>query len=91
MRVRLRALRSFSGLEGRIRRGREFSTSEHRADYLISHELAARLDVGPTQRATDGPSETKPSPGEPVHVGGGWYEWNGKRYRGRDAAHAARG
>lgn len=96
MNVRVKALQSFSGLEGLIKRGREFRTSEHRAAYLVSRGIAERLDSPsvtetpePEAAPTAGPTSTKVD--EPVHVGGGWYEWNGKRYRGKDAALAARG
>ena len=88
--VRLRALRSFSGLEGRVRRGTVFTARAQRADYLTQHGLAIQLDapasippVGPSQTQATGPTEIKP-------VGGGWYEFGGKRYRGRQAAEDAR-
>jgi hypothetical protein len=107
MMVRLRALQSFVGLEGRIRRGTVFFATPARAEFLTRGTesgmvLAVRVDqpassaepsatvagVGPSQIAIARP--TVPAPTEPVHVGGGWYEWNGKRYRGRTAADAAR-
>lgn len=98
MTVRLRALQSFVGLEGRILRGRVFSTRESRAEYLIGAGLAERApEAGvPVARPAVGPSEANVIPppaetGAPRHVGGGWYEWNGARYRGREAAEAAKG
>ena len=34
-------------------------------------------------------TEPEPKPAEPVHIGGGWYEVDGKNYRGREAAEQA--
>ena len=91
----MRALQTFSRLGGRVRAGSEFSTNEERAAYLVSHGLAVRLS-GPASVAVAGPTAVQPQP-DPTElndeieaVGGGWYEWRGKRYRGKAAAEAAK-
>lgn len=94
--IRLKALQSFARLGGRVKRGTEFSTNESHAAYLTAQGLAERLD-SPSESTEVGPSEAQRSPTPEqtqvgvTHVGGGWYEWNGKRYRGREAAEAAKG
>lgn len=93
MAVRLRALQSFAGLEGRVRRGTVFTAGEARAAYLTQKRLAERLDPpGPSEVQATGPSQNQAVlPEEVKELGGGWYEWNGQRFRGRAAAEAARG
>lgn len=93
--VKLKALQTFASLGGRIRAGRVFETNEERAAYLTSEGLAERLS-GPASTQVSGPSATQPRP-EPTElndditaVGGGWFEWRGKRYRGHARAEAAK-
>lgn len=81
------ALRSFYGLEGRIKRGDTFQANAERTAFLIGHGFAKPLSVGPAEVAVTGPTETKPVVGV-EHVGGGWYEVNGTRIRGKAAAEA---
>ena len=93
--VELVALRSFAGLEGRVRKGTRFLASEHRAAYLMQKELAelapgARPPIGPSRTQDTAPTRTTaPAPAEATPVGGGWYEVAGLRYRGKAAAEAA--
>ncbi|HEX7002362.1 MAG TPA: hypothetical protein VF164_11775 [Trueperaceae bacterium] len=95
MTVRLRALQTFARLGGRVRKGTEFTTSEDRAAYLTASGLAERLDHPSTARVA-GPKRVEPQPqpsevnDEITAVGGGWFEWRGKRYRGKAAAEAAK-
>lgn len=90
----MRALQSFTGLEGRTRRGTVFATNEDRAAYLSSRGLAEHLD-GPTETPSAAPgTQRSPAPHEVneeiTPVGGGWYEWRGRRYRGHAAAEKAK-
>lgn len=86
--VLLIALQSFNGLEGPIRRGRRFKASAARAQYLTTHGLAQEVqEAGPAERAVDGPTEFKPVQ-PPRHVGGGWYEVDGQKVKGKAAADA---
>lgn len=90
-RVALVARQSFNGLEGPVRRGRRFYASPDRAHYLVTHGLAAHAPrlPGPSETAVDaGPAEFK-AVEPPVHVGGGWYEFNGQKIQGKAAADAA--
>lgn len=80
------ALRSFYGLEGRIKRGDTFQANAERTAFLIGRGFAKPLSVGPAEVAVTGPAETKPL--VPVHVGGGYYDVNGTRIRGKAAAEA---
>lgn len=86
------ALQTFARLGGRVRRGREFTTNESHAAHLEANGIAERIGgVGPAETQATGPTETQaPLPPEVTPVGGGWFEWNGTRYRGRKAAEAAR-
>lgn len=90
----MRALQTFASLGGRIKAGRTFETNEERAAFLASEGLAER--IGPTRASTSGPSEAQPQleptelNDEIIAVGGGWFEWRGKRYRGRKAAATAK-
>ncbi len=94
--AKLRALQTFAGLEGRIRRGAVVETNEDRAKYLISAGLAERLDRHAGEHAPSRSFEAPPGPqpeeinDEITAVGGGWYEWRGRRYRGKAAAEEAR-
>lgn len=94
MTVTVKALRTFSRLGGRVKAGQVIQTTEEHAAYLASVGLAMRLpapgetqDDAPPTTPPLGPSEINP---EITAVGGGWYEWRGKRYRGRAAAETAR-
>ena len=90
----MRALQTFASLGGRVTRGSTVKVSPERAEYLVQAGLAVRVP-GPTEtqaearpaKAVVTPTEAK---AEVQAVGGGWYEWRGKRYRGRAAAEKAR-
>ena len=91
----MRALQTFARLGGRVRAGALFETNEEHAAYLTAQGLAERVSQPATTRVT-GPSRTEPQPNpsevndEITAVGGGWYEWRGRRYRGKKAAAAAK-
>ncbi len=91
----MRALQTFARLGGRVRAGTMFHTNEERAAYLVSQGLAERMS-GPAATTDAGPSEARPAPiptevnDEITAVGGGWYEWRGRRYRGKATAEKAR-
>lgn len=90
----MQALQTFARLQGRVRAGMTFETSEERGAYLASRGLAVRVDRA-TETPTGRPSTQPPGPSpsevnsEIVAVGGGWFEWRGRRYRGRAAVEAA--
>lgn len=90
----VRALRTFASLEGRIRPGHTLETTDERAAYLVSAGLAEMLDGPASTQVASPPRRELPEPSEVNHeikaVGGGWYEWRGKRYRGRPAAETAK-
>ena len=90
--VRMKALQTFNRLGGRVRRGREFTTSENHAAYLAARGLAERLPQPASTQAVEPEGEpVAPGPTEttaPKHVGGGWYEVNGQRVQGKAAAQA---
>lgn len=91
----MKALQTFARLGGRIRRGEVFETNAEHAAYLAASGLAVRLDQpGATQAAAPSEAPAGPVPSEVNDeikaVGGGWFEWRGKRYRGRAAADAAK-
>lgn len=86
-RVRIKALRTFTRLGGRVRKGDEIETSEDHARYLTAQGLAERVGKATSTQAT-GPSSVTPAP-EPAEVkslGGGWYEVRGEKVQGREAA-----
>ena len=90
----MRALQTFTRLEGRVRRGQLFETNEEHAAYLASARIAERVSApgetptgGPPPRDLPEPSEVND---EITLVGGGWYEWRGRRYRGKAAAETAK-
>lgn len=90
----MRALQTFTRLEGRVRRGQLFETNEEHAAYLATHRIAERAG-GPGETPVAGPPPRRlPEPtevnDEVKAVGGGWYEWRGKRYRGKATAEAAK-
>lgn len=90
----MRALQTFTRLEGRVRRGQLFETNEEHAAYLAANRIAERMG-GPSETPMVAPpSRNLPEPSEVNDeikpVGGGWYEWRGKRYRGKSAAETAR-
>ena len=90
----MRALQTFARLGGRVRAGATFETNEEHAAYLASAGLAQRLDAPTATQAVIPPAPAGPLPSEVnaeiTAVGGGWFEWRGKRYRGRAAAEAAK-
>lgn len=90
----MKALQTFARLGGRVRAGAEFETNEEHAAYLASSRLAEYLDRRAETQAVAPPPPLQPVPSEVNDeiqaVGGGWFEWRGKRYRGRAAAEAAK-
>lgn len=90
----MKALQTFARLGGRVRAGATFETNEEHAAYLASSRLAEYLDRRAATQAVAPPPPPQPVPSEANDeikaVGGGWFEWRGKRYRGRAAAEAAK-
>lgn len=92
--VTVRALQTFSSLGGRVTRGSTVTVNRDRAEYLVKTGLAVRVPGPTSTQAEARPKKPVVKPTEAnaeiKAVGGGWYEWRGKRYRGKKAAEEAK-
>lgn len=92
--VTVRALQTFSSLGGRVTRGSTVTVNRERAEHLVKTGLAVRVPGPTSTQAEARPKKPVVKPTEAnaeiKAVGGGWYEWRGKRYRGKKAAEEAK-
>lgn len=92
--VTVRALQTFSSLGGRVTRGSTVTVNRDRAEHLVKTGLAVRVPGPTSTQAEARPKKPVVKPTEAnaeiKAVGGGWYEWRGKRYRGKKAAEEAK-
>jgi len=68
--------------------------NRERAEHLVKTGLAVRVPGPTSTQAEARPKKPVVKPTEAnaeiKAVGGGWYEWRGKRYRGKKAAEEAK-
>lgn len=103
--IKMRCTKAFHRLGRTVRAGETFEATEDVAKFLEDLGRAIRLPentaTGPAEtQEQDGPRETTQEPGpaetqvaagpaEIKELGGGWYEVNGQKIQGREAAEEA--